>query len=230
MSHQSTMANNFQIDMSKGTESLKNFHGAIKSGTVPYVVPIRNNSFTTNGTAGNDSPTNSALPNGPINNRAPAAESITKGAVTSDVSTNDIVGDLRADVARQGVVPSSLLLFSAHSAESLDSQINALIEYTKSHSKVRLRDLAYTLANRREHRPHRAFAVASSDGSSLNISAKQAIKYKSGCTKVVWVFTGQGAQWPGMGRDLLDKFYIPGNDPEAGRVFTDASYTATMED
>lgn len=207
MSHQSTMANNFQIDMSKGTESVKNFHGAIKSGTVPYVVPIPNNGFTTNGTASND--TNSALPNGPITNRAPTAESITnsavtKGAITSDVSTNNIVGDLRADVARQGVVPSSLLLFSAHSAESLDLQINALVEYTKSHSKVRLRDLAYTLANRREHRPHRAFAVASSGGSSLNISAKQAIKYQSGCTKVVWVFTGQGAQWPGMGRDLLD--------------------------
>lgn len=195
MSHQSTMANNFQIDMSKGTESVKNFHGAIKSGTVPSVVPIPDNSFTTNGTAGNDSPTNSGLPNSPITNRAPTAESITnsavtKGAVTSHVSTNDILGDLRAYVARQGVVPSSLLLFSAHSAESLDSQINALVEYTKSHSKVRLRDLAYTLANRREHRPHRAFAVASSDGPSLNISTKQAIKYQSGCTKVVWVFTG----------------------------------------
>ncbi|QLI74684.1 Highly reducing polyketide synthase gloL [Metarhizium brunneum] len=68
--------------MSKGTESVKNFHGAIKSGTVPSVVPIPNNSFTTNGTDGNDSPTNSALPNGPITNRAPTAESLTNSAVT----------------------------------------------------------------------------------------------------------------------------------------------------
>ncbi|RYP42065.1 hypothetical protein DL767_000577 [Monosporascus sp. MG133] len=126
--------------------------------------------------------------------------SLSKGHLTN--------GNLDDGVARQGV-PSSLLLFSAHSAESLQTQINDYLEYMQSQRHVGLRDLAYTLANKREHRPHRAFAVTSGDISSLQVSEPQAVKdpsvlTPSSGTKVAWVFTGQGAQWPEMGADLLD--------------------------
>lgn len=102
--------------------------------------------------------------------------------------------------------PSSLLLFSAHSAESLRAQVDTHIEYATSRSHSGIRDLAYTLANKREHRPHRAFAVTSTDISTLQVSelSTAADSSPSSEAKIIWVFTGQGAQWPKMGAELID--------------------------
>ena len=94
----------------------------------------------------------------------------------------------------------SLLLFSAYSAGSLEAQIDAFRDYVKG-SNVTLRDLAYTLANRREQKPHRAYAVTG-DISSLQASATQAVQKSP--PRVAWIFTGQGAQWPEMGAELID--------------------------
>ncbi|KAL2004181.1 hypothetical protein VTN02DRAFT_5830 [Thermoascus thermophilus] len=67
------------------------------------------------------------------------------------------------------------------------------------------KDLAYTLACRRTHFDFRSFAVAA----SLPVLAA---KLTEGLPKfarvsrqqnVIFVFTGQGAQWPAMGRELL---------------------------
>lgn len=65
-------------------------------------------------------------------------------------------------------------------------------------------DIAYTLANGREHLPHRSFAVAST--SKFEQGAPPLTSSKKGAARdpnVVMVFTGQGAAWPQMGRDLL---------------------------
>ena len=60
-------------------------------------------------------------------------------------------------------------------------------------------DLAYNLANRRENLPQRTFAI-SNDG----IMGALAPTMKAGSKpNVVMVFTGQGAQWPQMDRELL---------------------------
>ncbi|KAI0439264.1 putative polyketide synthase [Xylaria telfairii] len=96
--------------------------------------------------------------------------------------------------------PSNLLLFSAYSPLSLKNQILSTQEYTKT-SGVSMHDLAYSLSNRREKRPHRAYAVAS-DASSWQVSPTQEAPQSP--TRIFWVFTGQGAQWPRMGADLLD--------------------------
>lgn len=65
-----------------------------------------------------------------------------------------------------------------------------------------LKDLAYTLGVRREHLAHRAFCVT--DGTApLNISP--ATKSKS-AGQIVLVFTGQGAQWAGMAKQLWESF------------------------
>ncbi|ORY60122.1 putative polyketide synthase [Pseudomassariella vexata] len=93
----------------------------------------------------------------------------------------------------------SLLLFSAFSKESLAAQIEAYREYVDSHD-VALGDLAYTLANKREHKPLRAFMVTNgtlTEGISETHSTDQSRP------RLVWVFTGQGAQWPRMGADLM---------------------------
>jgi acyl transferase domain-containing protein len=65
----------------------------------------------------------------------------------------------------------------------------------------RLGDLAYTLGARRKHLSHRGFLV-NADAVSPNVGA---IKYSvaSRAPDLTYVFTGQGAQWAGMGRELM---------------------------
>jgi len=76
-------------------------------------------------------------------------------------------------------------------------------EYIKKQPS-KIRDLAYTLGARREHLLHRAFCVT--DGSEQP-AISQFIK--SGISpNVVFVFTGQGAQWAGMGKELMEDYAV----------------------
>ena len=91
-----------------------------------------------------------------------------------------------------------LLLYSANSKKSLTRMIANIQQYVEKHPD-NVGDLAYTLANRREHLPHRAFAIAN-NGAIGNISPPTKAVQKP---NIVMVFSGQGAQWPLMGRELL---------------------------
>ena len=91
-----------------------------------------------------------------------------------------------------------LLVYSANSPESLNDLAKNYDAYLVKHPE-RLASVAYTLANRREHLPYRAFVVASTDQPGT-----ASLSVKAGPTpQIIFVFTGQGAQWPQMGRDSL---------------------------
>ncbi|KAH7372241.1 putative polyketide synthase [Pyrenochaeta sp. MPI-SDFR-AT-0127] len=95
---------------------------------------------------------------------------------------------------------SQLLLYTANSANSLTRMIENYREWVgKNTDKVR--DLAYTLAIKREHLPHRAFAIFK-NGTLENVSAPAHMKSPKK-PNLIMVFTGQGAQWPQMGRELM---------------------------
>ncbi|KAK2028328.1 PKSN polyketide synthase for alternapyrone biosynthesis protein [Colletotrichum zoysiae] len=69
-----------------------------------------------------------------------------------------------------------------------------------------LSDLAYTLSDRRTHLDFRSFAIADSS-SALEIQLKKGLprlKRVSKHDNPIFVFTGQGAQWPAMGKELLN--------------------------
>ncbi|OGM48910.1 putative polyketide synthase [Aspergillus bombycis] len=93
-----------------------------------------------------------------------------------------------------------LLVLSAKEKKSLDEQIGRITRYIEANPSC-LNDLAFTLARRRYHLPYRAFAVADKDGSLATFH-----KAQSTAPCPVFVFTGQGAQWPTMGMELMRRF------------------------
>ena len=105
--------------------------------------------------------------------------------------------------AREGVDHASqprLLVFSASNSESLRRRIRDLESYLSNHPGA-VHDLAYTLCTRREPLTHRAFCL--SDG-SVPFQVPQ-FRQATQAPTIVFVFTGQGAQWPQMGKDLINE-------------------------
>lgn len=93
-----------------------------------------------------------------------------------------------------------LLLLTANSSKSIIRIVENYKAWVEKNSD-KVHDLAYTLARRREHLPHRAFAIVNN---GVVQSVSQPVHLKSAKPpSIVMVFTGQGAQWPQMGRDLL---------------------------
>ncbi|MEV0416102.1 type I polyketide synthase, partial [Streptomyces sp. NPDC050448] len=117
------------------------------------------------------------------------------------------------EAAPAGAVP---LVVSARSAGSLAGQAGRLAAYLESApGGVRLASVAGALVSERAVFGDRAVVVASSDEEALaglealarGENAAGVVVGSVGSTapgKVVWVFPGQGSQWAGMGRELLD--------------------------
>ena len=93
---------------------------------------------------------------------------------------------------------AQLILYSANTAKSLEKLV-AHYEQWAEQNPEKAGDLAYTLARRREHLMYRSFAVFNN---KMTIKASPAVK-DIRKPNIVMVFTGQGAQWPLMGRELI---------------------------
>ncbi|KAL4863553.1 hypothetical protein BDV12DRAFT_206394 [Aspergillus spectabilis] len=96
-----------------------------------------------------------------------------------------------------GKSSSQLLVFSGTHTESVNRFIANTIDYISANSS-QIGNACYTLACHRQRLPNRAFAVGSID--SWDISKVQRVTLSP---DLVWVFTGQGSQYPEMGRDLI---------------------------
>ena len=70
--------------------------------------------------------------------------------------------------------------------------------------QVKLPDLAFTLSERRTHHFHRGFVVTSKN--AYRSSALITNKKSPETPRIGFVFTGQGAQWPRMGKLLVENF------------------------
>ena len=104
------------------------------------------------------------------------------------------------DIAEADAPRLGLLLFSAKSDVSLQGSVEKHSKYIERHGPSRLQDLAYTLATRRQHHDYRTFAV--SDGVE-SLLTQPTVKAKNTAKSLVFVFTGQGAQWAQMGKKLF---------------------------
>lgn len=92
----------------------------------------------------------------------------------------------------------NLLVFSAKHPDSLRRSVENHASYLASHPGS-LNDISYTLSSRRQTHTHKGFCVAS-EGESFELSR---ITKPEETPNVIFAFTGQGAQFAGMGHELI---------------------------
>lgn len=106
-----------------------------------------------------------------------------------------------------------LLPVSAACELSVKKRAADLLQYVKDTQGLSMERVAYTLGNRRTHLPYRTFCVAHGLDDELEFVPPR----KANVTqppKVAFVFTGQGAQWLGMGKGLYESISSFRNDIE----------------
>ncbi|KIA75874.1 polyketide synthase [Aspergillus ustus] len=98
-----------------------------------------------------------------------------------------------------------LLVVSANTEKSLTRRTDNIKTYLDENPKS-LRDLAFTLGERREHLAYRAFSLAT-EGQAVGAFTVSTVSCDVS-PEITFVFTGQGAQWPAMGKELIETFDI----------------------
>lgn len=108
-----------------------------------------------------------------------------------------------------------LSMISGRTRTALQNNINHLIEHCLRHPETSMQDMAYTLRVGREAMSYRACIVAEDleqwieQAQSIDVST---IKPVAQAPALVFMFSGQGAQYPGMGRGLCA-------DPDFAQAF-----------
>ena len=139
-------------------------------------------------------------PNGTVNGLTNGISHDSMNGLTNGSILSDDVSETASPAPRL-----HLLVFSA----SHEASLRRSIENHERHILQKppsISDLAYTLGSRREHMAHRAYCVIEDWKSPLTVS--RSVKVSKTTPDLVFVFTGQGAQWPRMGAQLLADFPV----------------------
>ncbi|MFD0417095.1 SDR family NAD(P)-dependent oxidoreductase [Streptomyces sp. NPDC127108] len=140
------------------------------------------------------------------------AEETAAGTTGTDGSTGTTGSTGTPELSRPAVIPLAL---SAKTPESLPGQAARLREHLLAHADLELADVAWSLATARSRFDHRGVVLgqnrdellagleelAQGDTTARNVVAGRA---QGGTVRPVFVFPGQGSQWAGMARELLD--------------------------
>lgn len=126
--------------------------------------------------------------------------------------------ETRTSVRRDDSSQLMLLPLSARTPEALQTLAQSYVDYLRkdSHSSIALRDICYTASFRRTHFDHRLSLVVQDKTELIEqLEAFLGGERRPGMTtnrrisgkipKLAFVFSGQGPQWWGMGRELLEK-------------------------
>ncbi|KAI1311169.1 putative polyketide synthase [Xylaria venustula] len=107
-----------------------------------------------------------------------------------------------------GVRQQILLPVSGHDEHALKANLAAV---ESSLDKYDLADLVYTLGCRKSKFARRAFAIADTNALRTGLESESVITGKAPSTparRIGFVFTGQGAQWPQMGVQLIHEYAV----------------------
>lgn len=111
------------------------------------------------------------------------------------------------EVARK-TVSNHLLLLSARSKAALTQARLNLSRHIENHPEQPLADIAHTLRMGRRHFPYRCALVCGDRAEAVSRLAADHgwLQGKSGGGGIAFMFPGQGAQFPAMGRGLYDHY------------------------
>ena len=119
------------------------------------------------------------------------------------VTDNEALADKPAGVTR----PFHLLTLSAKSSEALRELAGNYAKYLESHPEAPFADVCFTTNTGRSHFEHRLALVAGSSAEAQGrLDSADYVVAKAGWekSKVVFLFTGQGSEYPNMGRQLYE--------------------------
>jgi acyl transferase domain-containing protein len=99
---------------------------------------------------------------------------------------------------------------TAKSGVSLQGNLRSLLKFLRENSEVSLPELSYTSTARRIHHQHRVLVMGAT-AEEICSKVETALLNNTGVSrpksapKVIFTFTGQGAQYPGMGKQLFEE-------------------------
>lgn len=126
---------------------------------------------------------------------------------------------LKQEIQSDAVDPRShhIVAVSAKNGISLQGNLRSLLKFLKQKPESSLSKISYTTTARRMHYQHRVMLVGSNiDEICSQIEA--ALRDQTGMTRpknappIIFTFTGQGAQYPGMGKQLFENLSVFRND------------------
>jgi acyl transferase domain-containing protein len=112
-------------------------------------------------------------------------------------------------------VSERLFVLSAHDKTSAEKTMQSLGVYLEQRPEVfqndLLSNLAYTLGQRRSFHPWRIAVTASTSAEIVETLSNGKVapcKQVAEALRIGWIFTGQGAQWWAMGRELYPQYPV----------------------
>lgn len=122
---------------------------------------------------------------------------------------------LKNEAADAAADPRSLhvIAISAKNATSLQGNLRSMVDCLKQNPCISLGQLSYTTTARRIHHQHRVMLTGSTTKEICG-QIETALRDATGMTRpkgtpnIVFTFTGQGAQYPGMGKELFENFSL----------------------